>query len=484
MMAVVRLVPDKHTLSTRFGTFGDACALTMTLLLCVVLFCVLFVRASLPGLNDTHILTLDASDSDCPSCNTRTLWDILSSCGLTLFACTWTAIHLDIPGKDEGVVYTAFRRLFLMLMAFLAPEFVVAWAAWQFLHARQVAKAFNNEFGVQQAQPRSYYRAIWQKLVVTLRGGSTSSSDGWTVIHGFFAWMGGFILHVDGEPRGTLTTDELLQFVRDGSVGRPAITEAEIKDRSKGDMLSKWVAILQLVWFFIQLIARYIQNLPVTLLEIDTLGVAALTCISYGLWFNKPKDVRLPYTVHWKDPTAPPLPGSLDSDKGHNTLSVLQLLLKYRLQQSGASLTPEDTVIVIGSISGMVFGAIHCLGWNSLFPGDTEQMLWRIASIGIPCIFLGVFLTLRVLERLIPELIDRLTSERLPSELTNINRRILGMRIRIRSQDNLPVSTYIMLGYIPARISIIALMMLSLQSLPPGAYDTIAWTKFIPHVNL
>ncbi|KAG2033066.1 hypothetical protein BDR03DRAFT_821604, partial [Suillus americanus] len=202
----------------------------------------------------------------------RTLWDIISSCGLTLFACTWTAIHMDIMDKDERIVDAASRRLLLMLTAFMAPEFVVGWAAWQFLHARQVAKAYNNEFG-------------------------------WTKTHGFFAWMGGFVLHVNHKPRGILTPDELLQFIREGSVETPAITEADIKDRSKSDTISELVAILQLVWFVIQLIARYIQKLPVTLLEIDTLGVAAMTCISCGFWLNKPKDVRIPYIVHWKDPT-------------------------------------------------------------------------------------------------------------------------------------------------------------------------------------
>jgi len=117
--------------------------------------------------------------------------------------------------------------------------------------------------------------------------------------------MGGFLLYVNGRPRATLTPDELLRFVRDGLVDMPGITNAEIEDRSKGDVLSKGIAILQLVWFVIQLAARYAQNLPITLLEIDTLAVAALTCIAYGWWWKKPKDVGLPYPVRWKA-TAPP----------------------------------------------------------------------------------------------------------------------------------------------------------------------------------
>jgi hypothetical protein len=122
--------------------------------------------------------------------------------------------------------------------------------------------------------------------------------------------MGGFVLYVDGEPRATIRIEELRDFVSEGSVEMPTITEAEIKDRSKGDWISKCVAILQLVWFIIQFIARYAQGLPVTLLEIDTLGVAALACIAYGFWWKKPKDIGRPYIVHWKsEPGTAPAPG-------------------------------------------------------------------------------------------------------------------------------------------------------------------------------
>ena len=117
--------------------------------------------------------------------------------------------------------------------------------------------------------------------------------------------MGGFLLYVDDEPRAILTPDELLYFVQEGSVDMPAITEAEIADRSKGDALSKGIAILQLLWFVVQLVARYGQNLPTTLLEIDTLAVAILSCIAYRMWWKKPKDVGCPYPVHWKAASPP-----------------------------------------------------------------------------------------------------------------------------------------------------------------------------------
>jgi hypothetical protein len=118
--------------------------------------------------------------------------------------------------------------------------------------------------------------------------------------------MGGFMLYFNDKPRATLTPKELERFVNEGSVEMPFITEADIEDRSKGDALSKGIAILQLAWFVLQLIARYVQNLPMTLLELDTLAVAALTSIASGFWWKKPKDVGRPHAVHWKATACPP----------------------------------------------------------------------------------------------------------------------------------------------------------------------------------
>ncbi|KAG1767099.1 hypothetical protein EDD22DRAFT_819494 [Suillus occidentalis] len=322
----------------------------MILLLYVVLSCVSFVCASLPSLNDTSIYTLDSST--CSPCNARTLWDILWSCGLTLFACTWTAVHPNIPGVDDGVVRNFFFRLGLMVMTLFVPEVTITWATMQFLSAWNAGKNFNRAFG-------------------------------WTLVHGFFAIMGGFVLYLDGEPRATLEPTELLRFVREGSVEMPTITEAEIKDRSKGDGISKCIAILQLVWFLIQLIARYAQGLPVTLLEIDTLGVTALACIVYGFWWKKPKDIGRPYIVHWKSeitaPTQYLLANKYRPGKRRSYVSPSMGI------DSSVDYGPANFILITGCVSGMIFGGIHCLGWNYLFQAHKEQILWRVASTGMAC---------------------------------------------------------------------------------------------------
>jgi len=140
----------------------------MILSLCTVLFCVPFVCASLHSPNDTCIYTLDGSDP-VSSNNTRTLWDLILSCGWTLFACTWTAVHPNIPGVNEGKVAIASRRIFIMVMALIAPELMITWATRQFFSARATAKDFNERFSAQPTKAYSNHRDISEKTATSHR---------------------------------------------------------------------------------------------------------------------------------------------------------------------------------------------------------------------------------------------------------------------------------------------------------------------------
>ncbi|KAG1895035.1 uncharacterized protein F5891DRAFT_1060368 [Suillus fuscotomentosus] len=304
--------------------------------------------------------------------------------------------------------------------------------------------------------------------------------------------MGGFMLYVDGMPRATLTSNELLEFVRRGSVDMPVITEADIEDRSKGDGLSKGIAILQLVWFVSQLVARCIQNLPITLLEIDTLAVAALTCISYALWWKKPKDVGCPYIVHLKANATPPDLLNYDYNRDFSPRSYYERIRGHifypfvcligieanpspraacyrrvpslggynacKFDDNGGLLTRYRVgkiILLSGCFNGMVFGGIHCLGWNYCFTA-TQSTLWRATSLLVICAPVVISLdTLSLMHRQWPLI------------------KIFGLYPG-------QIATLI---YITACITLIALIILSLlQSLPTGVYDTVAWTAFIPHL--
>ncbi|KAJ8582550.1 hypothetical protein M405DRAFT_937709 [Rhizopogon salebrosus TDB-379] len=448
------------------STLNFTMALPLAISLCASFGCVY----------EPTILNVCDSSSSCST--SRTWWGIIWSCAATLFVCTWTAVHPNIPGVDEGKVAITCRRLFIMVMALFAPELIITWAARQFFSAHQAAKDFNDTPDVQLSQVQSLRGVQDESVSLTIPRPAGSKFRVWTVTHGFFAWMGGFLLYVNDEPRATLTPDELRDFVHDGSVDTPAIAEADISGRSKGDVLSKGIAILQIVWFILQIAIRYAQNLSITLLEIDTLAVVALTSIAYGWWWKKPKDVGRPCPVHWKAATPPP--SRLAYEKTNISfvaggrehyfrrfmypfLSLMSIepvispraVLARRIASLGGYTDSRGgTILLIECSSGMAFGAIHCVGWSYFFQKHTEQVLWRVASLTILCapISTPIFYCFVVLGWF-----DL-------AELFFLIVLLAGF------------------AYIAARLTLIVLILLSFRSLPPGAYDTVAWTKFIPHL--
>ena len=90
------------------------------------------------------------SCSDISHC--RTISSIIWSCIVTIFSCTWVAVHPNIPcpKKREGKnrfqkwmrnPFLSFveHRLPLFVCALLVPEYVLAWAIRQYLRAREIA---------------------------------------------------------------------------------------------------------------------------------------------------------------------------------------------------------------------------------------------------------------------------------------------------------------------------------------------------------
>ena len=67
---------------------------------------------------------------ECPP-NQRTLFSIVWNCIMTINLCTWTSVHPNIPGPDEGWWEVTRRRVELMLWALIAPEIILIWAARQ-----------------------------------------------------------------------------------------------------------------------------------------------------------------------------------------------------------------------------------------------------------------------------------------------------------------------------------------------------------------
>jgi len=78
----------------------------------------------------------------------RTVWSIVWSCLVTLFACSWVAVHPNVPRATDSNALIFGRRLAMMGYMLLAPELVILWAAGQHFSAKEIAVKHRRE-GVQ-----------------------------------------------------------------------------------------------------------------------------------------------------------------------------------------------------------------------------------------------------------------------------------------------------------------------------------------------
>jgi hypothetical protein len=77
----------------------------------------------------------------CSDSNCRTFFDILWGCLTTIFACTWVSVHPNLPIPRQSWFRLFRRRLRMMLIAVIAPEIMVFFAARQFFFARGFSKS-------------------------------------------------------------------------------------------------------------------------------------------------------------------------------------------------------------------------------------------------------------------------------------------------------------------------------------------------------
>ncbi|KAJ7162877.1 hypothetical protein C8R46DRAFT_330318 [Mycena filopes] len=210
--------------------------------------------------------------TDSSADSTRTVPGIVWSCLTTIFACTWIAVHPNVPNphERESTWANLRRRLWIFVVALIAPEYIIAWAVGQFWHARR-SLAGLRRFG---------------------------PCKDWTLTQGFFLTMGGFeLVDEQGKRLGVLDKPSLATLLLDHRVVLPPIPSSEINDKSKGDTVGKLLVLVQTTWFMAQAVSRAVQKLPMTELELTTVAFASLNIITYILWWKKPLDVQRPMVL-------------------------------------------------------------------------------------------------------------------------------------------------------------------------------------------
>ncbi|MBE3041943.1 hypothetical protein IMZ48_05055 [Candidatus Bathyarchaeota archaeon] len=193
---------------------------------------------------------------------------LVISCLVTLILCVWSAVHLNVPRRDETKLQSFLVAFRWIVAGIYAPELVVfvAWRQWS--SARLLQRIVDDSL---------------QK-----RGGDAPASGRrfqWTMEHSFFACAGGFAFELQSladsihdQPKGesqhaqrlTITARGISLLARCGCL--PDIEAEQIKDKSKANDLAKAAVLAQATWMLFQAVGRLAYRLPVTLLEVNTVA--------------------------------------------------------------------------------------------------------------------------------------------------------------------------------------------------------------------
>jgi len=84
----------------------------------------------------THTTVGWVSDTD----NNRSTITLLYNCLFTIFLCTWSAMHLNVPGEKDTQLRTFLRKCEWMLIGLLAPEVVAVTAVAEWCEASKLVK--------------------------------------------------------------------------------------------------------------------------------------------------------------------------------------------------------------------------------------------------------------------------------------------------------------------------------------------------------
>ncbi|PKY07896.1 hypothetical protein P168DRAFT_323107 [Aspergillus campestris IBT 28561] len=341
----------------------------------------------------------------------------------------------------------------------------------------------------------------------------------WTIVHGFYADMGGFVLHGPGiEIPFPIDAQQFLFLVKHGYIEYPRITKEDIMDRNKSDGLARCIAVCQAVWMVIDCFTRVGLGLTLTKLELTTLSFILVFLVTSFCWYYKPQDVTTTVPIHcvvhidqilaengihginpWH--TSP-------LDFVHDEAFFCERFWRYYMEiLSKVHLSifsrkvdtrpynriPSDRfqsldrlAEVIGAPVIVGFGCIFMFAWNFNFPSPTEQLLWRAASIyTLVYTFFGSACAQYCHKILLPRWSKQRAPlpiaqrDNLPAILRNIHPS-KDPRLDIPLRALIPVSVLCAL-YCVCRGYILVEDFVGLRSLPATAFQTVEWSDYVPH---
>lgn len=459
------------------------------------------------------------------SSNQRGTIDIIWSCMVTMFLCSWSILCLNVPSPEDSKIYIFHRRFWLTCLCFLGPEFTMLGAAGEWASARQSAKDF-----------------------------AAAKIEGWTIQHGFFADMGGFMLYARDSDPFPVDAKQLLFLIQNNFVDRPNLSRKTIADKNKVDGLLRIITICQVLWFAINIAGRRATHLAITCFELTTAAFIVCTIGTVGFWIHKPADVQTSeklvtassiadivhtasicfpdacHRVPVQDATGlqrhehyfgrTPL-DFISRKEWHwslywsNWINILRHIhinfapkkLPVDRFENTRFLAVSPSIYFCWVIITAGYGSIFIAAWNYDFPTPVEQTLWRAASISMLGCLVAFIITTEFAWSVYPALLrffNRGDDYRAPRTRASANEEVKNQRSRFRgrlramaasvrnnSENKDPaldapikaiLASYVIgVVYCTSRTYVLLSDLLELRALPPSAYETVDWSTFLPH---
>ncbi|KAF8657412.1 hypothetical protein AX16_002209 [Volvariella volvacea WC 439] len=443
------------------------------------------------------VVAATMTTSQCDPTRTRTIFDILYSCIGVILLCTYISMHHNIPDQEDSWGKVMWMKIRTTLYALVAPEMVIMWAIRQRMMAGRIAKSHKQDRGwtrthgffvqmggLMQRQSDSTYLVLCSEEEINqvkipyipekeikdhgkgdlLAKAVVVLQTTWFVAQCIARHAQGLVLteielvtlafatlnvityglwwdkplnieypiyfdengvRTDG-PR--VEIDELAES-NNGQVKEWRGAWYERMWRSVKGCISGWGAVHR---SFLGGIKRSWRN----------------SCEEYGNWA-----VFLgPFTAVFF-----PLAEMAFDGNSENRPTSVHPFYAAKLDNQGNFLA-----VFYGSAIGVLFGAIHLIGWNFEFLTIAELWLWRASSLALTTIPIFVAITSALLAA-----DDRLNVGVLEDIVLVFLVPTIGLGPPL---------------YFAARIILLFLAFFTLRSLPDSAYQNVRWTEYLPHI--
>ena len=459
--------------------------------------------------------------------------DIIWSCVITMFLCSWSILCLNVPGPTETRFQVLWRKASLTALGVMCPELTFSFAYGQWLQARQSVQHFNKAAPGDSlpSHRRSKLEKIKDIFSQVDRVSENRSTKRWTMKEAYFAEMGGFRLRTKDFALFPLDAEQVYYLVSHGYMDIPTLDERLYEEKNKADGLLRAITLCQILWFLVNVIGRWAQKLAVTTFELTTVSFILCSLMTAFLWWHKPADVFL----------------SIDIDSNISIRDILQAenqtltefnrtpldfvnrkewwwskcwsnfvnILRNMRLSFGSNVRPIDRIAdtqikaisrghqwMIGLLAYIYMSPLFA-GWKHDFLTSVEQTLWRAASGtmigGITTLLVALELSTFWDKHPFPEslkmvFLGRWVQKEKPRRgrqaLRKLNRVLDHVRNNSAPKDPefyMPIKFILPIYitavfYCHARMYIFIADGMELRSLPVSAYSTVDWQKFWPHL--